>query len=86
MPEPTRLLSRELSQDYRPNRRTPAVTAKTIFVWRGQSSQARIAELIGYPVTCGGLLVSGGNTANFVCFLAARTAKAGWDIRKQGVL
>ena len=34
-----------------------------------------IAELIGYPINCGGLLVSGGNMANFVCFLAARTAK-----------
>ncbi|HET6180725.1 MAG TPA: aminotransferase class V-fold PLP-dependent enzyme [Candidatus Sulfotelmatobacter sp.] len=44
-----------------------------------------IAELIGYPINCGGLLVSGGNMANFVCFLAARTAKAGWDIRKHGV-
>lgn len=44
-----------------------------------------IAELIGYPVNCGGLLVSGGNMANFVCYLAARTAKAGWNIRKHGV-
>ena len=44
-----------------------------------------IAELIRYPINCGGLLVSGGNMANFVCFLAARTAKAGWDIRKHGV-
>jgi aromatic-L-amino-acid decarboxylase len=43
-----------------------------------------IAELLGYPVNCGGLLVSGGNMANFVCFLAARTAKAGWDVRKYG--
>ncbi|HEY1909716.1 MAG TPA: pyridoxal-dependent decarboxylase, partial [Vicinamibacterales bacterium] len=39
-----------------------------------------IAELIGYPADCGGLLVSGGNMANFVCFLAARAAKAGWDV------
>ncbi|HKR85056.1 MAG TPA: aspartate aminotransferase family protein [Terriglobales bacterium] len=44
-----------------------------------------IAELIHYPVNCGGLLVSGGNMANFICFLAARTAKAGWDVRKQGL-
>ena len=44
-----------------------------------------IAELIGYPVDCGGLLVSGGNMANFVCFLAARAAKAGWDVREHGV-
>jgi glutamate/tyrosine decarboxylase-like PLP-dependent enzyme len=36
-----------------------------------------IAELIGYPAGCGGLLVSGGNMANLVCFLAARRAKAG---------
>ncbi|HEY3159040.1 MAG TPA: aminotransferase class V-fold PLP-dependent enzyme [Vicinamibacterales bacterium] len=34
-----------------------------------------IAELIGFPAGCGGLLVSGGNMANFVCFLAARAAK-----------
>ena len=44
-----------------------------------------IAELIGYPVDCGGLLLSGGNMANFVCLLAARTAKAGWDVREYGV-
>jgi glutamate/tyrosine decarboxylase-like PLP-dependent enzyme len=44
-----------------------------------------IAELIGYPVDCGGLLVSGGNMANFVCFLAARAAKAGWNVREQGI-
>jgi len=35
-----------------------------------------IAELTGFPAGCGGLLVSGGNMANFVCFLAARAAKA----------
>ena len=44
-----------------------------------------IAELIGYPADCGGLLVSGGNMANFVCFLAARLAKAGWNVREEGV-
>jgi aromatic-L-amino-acid/L-tryptophan decarboxylase len=44
-----------------------------------------IATLIGYPAECGGLLVSGGNMANFVCFLAARAAKAGWDVRERGV-
>jgi glutamate/tyrosine decarboxylase-like PLP-dependent enzyme len=44
-----------------------------------------IAELLGYPTSCGGLLVSGGNMANFVGFLAARRAKAGWDVRTSGM-
>jgi aromatic-L-amino-acid/L-tryptophan decarboxylase len=44
-----------------------------------------IAELIGYPTNCGGLLVSGGNMANFVGLLAARTHHLGQDVRKQGI-
>ena len=45
-----------------------------------------LAELIGYPTDCGGLLVSGGNMGNFVGFLAARKAKATWDVRATGLL
>ena len=45
-----------------------------------------MASLIGYPPDCGGLLVSGGNMANIVCFLAARAAKAGWNVRERGVI
>lgn len=44
-----------------------------------------IAEMLGYPTDCGGLFVSGGNMANFVCFLAARQAKAGRDVRTAGM-
>jgi glutamate/tyrosine decarboxylase-like PLP-dependent enzyme len=44
-----------------------------------------LAEFIGYPSDCGGLLLSGGNMANLTCFLAARAEMAGWDVRKQGV-
>ena len=44
-----------------------------------------IAELIGYAVDCGGLMVSGGNMANLVCFWAARAARADWNIREAGV-
>ncbi|HSJ10647.1 MAG TPA: aminotransferase class V-fold PLP-dependent enzyme [Longimicrobiales bacterium] len=44
-----------------------------------------IAELIGYPRDCGGVLVSGGNVANFTCFLAARAARARWNIREHGL-
>lgn len=44
-----------------------------------------IAELIGYPPDCGGLLVSGGNMANFVPFLVARRAKADWPAHAEGL-
>ena len=44
-----------------------------------------IAEMLGYPTDCGGLLVSGGNMANFACFLAARRAKVGAGIRERGL-
>ncbi len=44
-----------------------------------------LAAFIGYPTGCAGLLVSGGNMANLTCFLAARAAQAGWNIREQGV-
>jgi aromatic-L-amino-acid decarboxylase len=44
-----------------------------------------VAEMLNYPTDCGGLFVSGGNMANFVCFLAARQAKAGWDVRVKGM-
>lgn len=44
-----------------------------------------IAELLGYPVTCGGLLVSGGNMANMVALFAARVAAADWDVRAAGM-
>lgn len=43
-----------------------------------------IAELLHYPIDCSGILVSGGNVANLVCFLAARQAKADWNVRELG--
>src|SRR5690348_15878318 len=44
-----------------------------------------IAELIGFPTTGDGLLVSGGTLANIARFVAARTAAASWDIRVEGL-
>lgn len=44
-----------------------------------------IAEMLGYPTGCGGLLVSGGNMANFIGFIAARKAKAPWNVRSAGM-
>jgi hypothetical protein len=46
---------------------------------------AWIAELLGYPSSCGGLLVSGGNMANLVGLLAARNARLPWDVRAGGL-
>src|SRR5690606_35396803 len=44
-----------------------------------------LAELIGFPTPCGGILSSGGNMANFLAFAAARRARAPWDVRTQGL-
>jgi glutamate/tyrosine decarboxylase-like PLP-dependent enzyme len=44
-----------------------------------------LAEFIGVSPNYGGVLVSGGNMANFTAFLAARTAKAPKDIKENGL-
>jgi aromatic-L-amino-acid/L-tryptophan decarboxylase len=44
-----------------------------------------LAEFIGVSPTYGGLLVSGGNMANFTAFLAARTAKSSTNIKEYGL-
>ncbi|MEO5926228.1 MAG: aminotransferase class V-fold PLP-dependent enzyme [Bryobacteraceae bacterium] len=41
-----------------------------------------IAEFMGYPSDCGGLLASGGNMANMICLLAARKKMAGPDSKR----
>jgi len=43
-----------------------------------------VAELIGFPADCGGIMVSGGNMANMVCLMAALRSKATWDMRQTG--
>lgn len=45
-----------------------------------------LAEFIGVPQISNGILVSGGNMANFTAFLAARTAKAPNDIKQDGLV
>lgn len=44
-----------------------------------------LAELVGYEPDCGGLMVSGGNMANILAFLAARRAKTNSEIRTEGL-
>lgn len=44
-----------------------------------------LADFVGYPAGCGGIMVSGGNMANLIGFFAARRAKAPWNIREAGL-
>lgn len=44
-----------------------------------------IADLIRFPDGGDGVLTSGGNVANMLGFWAARAAKAGWDVRSDGM-
>lgn len=45
-----------------------------------------IAELLDYPTSCGGLLVSGGNMANMIGFWCGRRAMLGPAVRSGGTL
>jgi len=44
-----------------------------------------LCDFIGVPTSYGGILVSGGNMANFTAFLAARTAMAPKSLKEQGL-
>ena len=44
-----------------------------------------LAEFIGVSSNYGGIMVSGGNMANFTAFLAGRTAKAPKHIKEEGI-
>lgn len=44
-----------------------------------------LKEMLGYPMEASGLLVSGGSMANLLGLAVARNARAGFDVRKEGV-
>jgi glutamate/tyrosine decarboxylase-like PLP-dependent enzyme len=46
---------------------------------------AWLKELMGFPATAGGLLVSGGSMANFVGLTVGRDARAGGDVPQRGL-
>ena len=64
-----------------------------VTAWRSAPSAADMERLtidwmkqmFGLPTTAGGLLVSGGSMANFAGLAAARSAKAGVDVVRDGV-
>jgi glutamate/tyrosine decarboxylase-like PLP-dependent enzyme len=53
------------------------VVEKRVIAW--------LVELLSFPRETSGLLVSGGSMANFVGLAAARQARAGFDVRTEGL-
>jgi aromatic-L-amino-acid/L-tryptophan decarboxylase len=43
-------------------------------------------EMLGYPPNAGGLLTSGCSASNLIALAVARNAKAGWDVRAEGLV
>jgi L-2,4-diaminobutyrate decarboxylase len=46
---------------------------------------AYLARVLGLPATAGGVLTSGGSVGNLTALLAARQAKAGFDVWREGL-
>jgi glutamate/tyrosine decarboxylase-like PLP-dependent enzyme len=57
---------------------SPAIIERQVLDW--------LKDLMGFPAEASGVLVSGGTEANINGLMAARAAKAGWDVRELGLL
>jgi aromatic-L-amino-acid/L-tryptophan decarboxylase len=56
---------------------SPALVERQVIRW--------MAELLGFPAESSGLLVSGGTIANLLGLAVARNARAGFDLRAEGL-
>jgi glutamate/tyrosine decarboxylase-like PLP-dependent enzyme len=56
---------------------SPALVERQVIRW--------MAELLGFPAESSGLLVSGGTVANLLGLAVARNARAGFDLRSEGL-
>ena len=78
---PTGMLAEMLAAGMNPHLagydQSAALIEKKVLAW--------LTELMGFPESASGLLVSGGTAANLNGLLAARVAKAGWNIREEGL-
>lgn len=78
---PLGVLSEMLAATMNPNvaggNHSPAYVEAQVLDW--------LKEIFDFPQEASGLLVSGGTMANFVALAVARNAKAGYDIRKEGL-
>ena len=54
-----------------------AIVERQVLAW--------LKDLVGFPADSSGVLVSGGTAANLEGLMAARVAKAGYDIREHGL-
>ena len=78
---PTGMLAEMLAAGMNPHGagydQSSAVVERLVLDW--------MKTLMGFPPEASGVLVSGGTAANFNGLLAARVAKAGFDVRKHGL-
>lgn len=71
------MLSSAMNSNITSHDQSPIWVEKQVLDW--------FKTLFDFPETSGGLLVSGGTMANLTALVSARAAKAGYDVREEGL-